>query len=281
MARLLAILVGLGFVFVAAVSFVTGLFTWFSAEEGEGSHAAYEHPRHFDFSFNGPFGQYNEQQLQRGFQVYKEVCSGCHSLNLVAFRNLHDLGYSEAEVRAIADQWAIQVPSVNPDTGEAATRKAIPSDHFPSPYPNETAARAANNNANPPDLSLIAKAREGGAAYIASLLTGYRQAPQGHEVPQGLHYNVYFSNLNIAMPPPLTADGQVTYADGTQPTRDQMAQDVAAFLTWSAEPNLERRHQMGIAVVLFLLGATVLAYFAYRNVWADRKVKKRKAQPVA
>ena len=276
MARLFAILVGLGFVFVAAVSLLTGLFTWFSAEEGEGSHAAYEHARDIDFSFNGPFGQFDERQLQRGFQVYKEVCAGCHSLNLVAFRNLHDLGYSEAEVRAIADQWPIQVPSVNPDTGEAATRKAVPADRFPSPYANETAARAANNNANPPDLSLMAKAREGGAAYIASLLTGYREAPHGHEIPQGLHYNSYFANLNIAMPPPITADGQVTYADGTPATRDQMAQDVAAFLMWTAEPNLEQRHKMGIAVVLFLLVATALAYMAYRNVWADRKVKKVK-----
>lgn len=279
MARLIAILIGLGFVFVAGVSFITGLFTWFTAEEGEGSHAAYEHARSIDFSFNGPFGNFDERQLQRGFQVYKEVCAGCHGINLVAFRNLADLGYSEAEVRAIADQWAIQVPSVNPDTGEAATRKAIPADAFPSPYPNEVAARAANNNANPPDLSLIAKAREGGAAYIASLLTGYREAPHGHEVPQGLHYNAYFPNLNIAMPPPITADGQVTYADGTQATRDQMAQDVAAFLMWTAEPNLEKRHQMGIAVVIFLLAATVLAYFAYKNVWADRKVKKGKPAP--
>lgn len=274
MARLIAILIGLGFVFVAGVSFITGLFTWFTAEEGASSHAAYEHPRSIGFTFNGPFGSYDERQLQRGFQVYKEVCAGCHSLNLVAFRNLADLGYSEAEVRAIADQWPIQVPSVNPDTGEAATRKAVPADRFPSPYANETAARAANNNANPPDLSLMAKARPNGAAYIASLLTGYREAPHGHEVPEGLHYNAYFPNLDIAMPAPITADGQVSYADGTQATRDQMAEDVAAFLMWTAEPNLEKRHQMGLAVVIFLLFATVLAYFAYRNVWADRKVKK-------
>ena len=151
----------------------------------------------------------------------------------------------------------------NPDTGEAATRKAIPSDRFPNPYANETAARAANNNALPPDLSLITKARHGGAAYVYSLLTGYADAatyrnekgealPAANRPGQGLHFNPYFANLNIAMPPPLTADGQVSYADGTAATRDQMAKDVSAFLVWTAEPKLERRHATGLAVVVFL-----------------------------
>ena len=292
MFRLLAILVGLGFVFVTAISFVTGLFTWWSAEETEGSHAAYEHPRHIDFSFNGPFGQFNEQQLQRGFQVYKEVCAACHGLSLVAFHDLAALGYNEDEVKAIADQWAIEVPSVNPETGEAATRKAIPSDKFPSPYANETAARAANNNALPPDLSLITKAREGGAAYTYSLLTGYADAaryrnehgealPAANRPGQGLHFNPYFANLNIAMPPPLTATGQVTYAEGgPAPTVDQMAKDVSAFLVWTAEPKLENRHKAGIAVVLFLLVATVLGYLAYQNVWRHAKRKVRVTGPL-
>jgi len=175
MVRFFGFLIGLGFVVVAAWSLLWGVIA--VADEGlphTVEHEFHAEPRDVAFSFDGPFGRFDRQQLQRGFQVYKEVCAACHGLNLVAFRNLQDLGYSEAEVRAIADQWQIQVPSVNPETGEAATRKAIPADRFPSPYPNETAARAANNNAMPPDLSLIVKAREGGAAYIYSLLTGYR-----------------------------------------------------------------------------------------------------------
>jgi ubiquinol-cytochrome c reductase cytochrome c1 subunit len=174
---------------------------------------------------------------------------------------------------------------VNPDTGEAATRKAIPSDYFPAPYPNETAARAANNNALPPDLSLIAKAREGGAAYVHSLLTGYQNQPAellrkfpASRTPAGLHYNPYFANLNLAMPPPLVSEGQVTYASGNpKPTVDQMATDVSAFLVWAAEPKLENRHRYGLATVIFLLFATVLGYLSYQNIWAEAK---RKVAPV-
>jgi len=280
MIRFIAILVGLGFVLVSAISFVTGFGTWMTAESQETPELKYHEHAHAPeggFSFAGPFGHWDRQQLQRGFQVYKEICAACHSMKYVAFRNLEDLGYSEPEVRAIADQWAIQVPSINPETGEPATRKALPSDNFPSPYPNAIAARAANNNAVPPDLSLIVKAREGGADYVYSLLMGYKkQAPADVEVPQGLYYNPYFHSIKIAMPEPITSDGQVQYQDGTQPTKDQMAKDVTAFLTWAAEPNLERRHSMGLAVLIFLIGATVLAYLAYRNVWAGRKVKKAK-----
>ncbi len=228
------------------------------------------------------------RQLQRGFQVYKEVCASCHGLNFVAFRDLHDLGYGEEEVKAIADQWQIQVPAVDPKTGEASTRKALPADRFPDPYPNEVAARAANNNALPPDLSLITKARHGGPAYVASLLTGYRDAaayrnkhgeplPADNRPGQGLYFNPWFANLNIAMPPPLTADGQVTYADGTNPTREQMAKDVSAFLAWTAEPKLENRKATGLAVLAFLLFATILAYMAYQNIWhggASRRVRE-------
>jgi ubiquinol-cytochrome c reductase cytochrome c1 subunit len=210
--------------------------------------------------------------------VYKEVCAACHGLNLVAFRNLADLGYSEAEVKAIADQWQIEVPSINPQTGEAATRKAVAADRFPNPYPNEVAARAANNNAFPPDLSLITKARHGGAEYIYSLLTGYRQPPANLPAAsrpgQGLYYNPWFPNLNIAMPPPITADGQVTYADGTNATVDQMAKDVSAFLNWTAEPTLENRHRTGIAVLIFLIVATALAYLSYRQIWATEKNRR-------
>ena len=281
MVRILGPIVGLGFVLVMLFSLGSGLSSYFS-EPPEATAAEEFHlePKPLSLQSEGPFGTFNRQQLQRGFQVYKEVCSACHSMNLVAFRDLEGLGYNEAEVKAIAAQWATEVPSINPDTGEAATRKAIPADHFPSPYPNETAARAGNNNALPPDLSLITKAREGGAAYVYSLLTGYRNQPTAllKEFPDaktlpGLHYNPYFANLNIAMPPPLASDGQVTYADGTKSTVDQMAKDVAAFLVWTAEPKLENRHRTGTAVMIFLIFATVLGYMAYQNIWASAKRK--------
>jgi ubiquinol-cytochrome c reductase cytochrome c1 subunit len=197
---------------------------------------------------------------------------------MVSFRNLKDLGYNEAEIKKIASDWKTQVPSINPDTGEAATRKALPSDTFPAPFPNEVAARAANNNALPPDLSLITKAREGGAAYVHALLTGYQNQPAellkkfpDAKTPEGLHYNPYFANLNIAMPPPLTSDGQVSYEDGTKPTVEQMSTDVAAFLVWTAEPSLERRHASGLAVVIFLLVASILGYLAYKQTWYEAK----------
>jgi ubiquinol-cytochrome c reductase cytochrome c1 subunit len=269
MVRILGFLVGLGFVGVAAWSLLWGVIAYVGdPPQKTAEQLHHEEARSIAYSFDGPFGRWDRQQLQRGFLVFQEVCSACHSLNLVAFRNLRDLGYTEAEVRAIADRWRIQVPSINPETGEPATRKAIPADHFPSPYANETAARAANNNALPPDLSLMAKAREGGAAYIESLLTGYHAAPAGVETPRGLHYNPYFANLNIAMPPPLTTDGQVTYGPGNPPaTRPQMAHDVAAFLMWTAEPGLERRHAIGLPAIIFLIFGTILAYLAYQNIW--------------
>jgi ubiquinol-cytochrome c reductase cytochrome c1 subunit len=279
MVRLIGALVGLGFILVLVVSLITGAAAFVSDPPEETvEHRFHEEPREVAFSFQGPFGTFDRRQLQRGFQVYKEVCAACHGLNLVAFRNLADLGYSEAEVKAIADQWQIEVPSINPETGEPATRKAIAADRFPNPYANEVAARAANNNAFPPDLSLITKARHGGAEYIYSLLTGYRRPPA--DLPaasrpgQGLYFNPYFPNLNIAMPPPITADGQVTYADGTNATTDQMAKDVSAFLAWTAEPTLENRHRTGIAVLIFLIFATALAYLSYRQIWATEKNRR-------
>jgi ubiquinol-cytochrome c reductase cytochrome c1 subunit len=251
------------------------------------SEVFHEHPKNLALQSDGPLGTFDKAQLQRGFQVYKEVCAACHSLGLVAFRDLHGLGYNEAEIKAIANQWQTEVPTLNPDTGEPATRKALPSDKFPSPYANETAARAANNNALPPDLSLITKAREGGAAYVYSLLTGYRNPPAEllKKFPDAkpgpnLHYNPYFANLNLAMPPPLTSEGQVTYADGTKSTVDQMARDVSAFLVWTAEPKLESRHAAGVSVAIFLLFASVLAYLAYRNIWAEAKRKVRVTGPL-
>jgi ubiquinol-cytochrome c reductase cytochrome c1 subunit len=293
MVRILGFLVGLGFVGVAAWSLLWGIVT--VLDEGlphTVEHEFHLEPRHASYTFEGPFGRYDHQQLQRGFQVYREVCAACHGLTQVAFRNLHDLGYTEAEVRAIADQWPVQVASINEQTGEASTRKALPADRFPPPYPNETAARAANNTALPPDLSLIVKARHHGAAYVESLLTGYDNPAtyrneEGHALPaanrpgQGLYFNPYFPNLNIAMPPPLTADGQVTYAPGNPaPTRQQMAHDVAAFLAWASEPNLESRHAAGWMVLAFLTFATILAWMAYKNVWATAKRAVRITGPL-
>ena len=286
MVRIIAFLVGLAFAGVLLLSLVFGAVSYFQEPpEATAEHEFHREPEPLALASDGPLGKFDKAQLQRGFQVYKEVCAACHGLSLVAFRDLHALGYEEPEIKAIANQWAIEVPSINPDTGEAATRKAIPADKFPSPYANETAARAANNNALPPDLSLITKARHGGAAYIHSLLTGYQAQPAEllKEFPdsktgQGLYYNPYFANLNIAMPPPITADGQVTYAPGNPaPTVDQMAKDVSAFLVWTAEPKLENRHSAGIAVLIFLLFGTVLTYLAYQNIWAEAK---RKVAPV-
>jgi ubiquinol-cytochrome c reductase cytochrome c1 subunit len=271
----LAPLVGLGFIAALFWGFIT---TPREAEVPSATHEFHRDPKPISFSFEGPLGRYDRQQLQRGFQVYKEVCSACHSMKYVAFRDLQEIGFSGPEVKAIANQWAVEIPSVNPETGEAATRKALPSDYFPSPYANETAARVSNNNALPPDLSLMAKAREGGARYIASLLSGYAEQPAellkkfpDAKTPEGLHYNPYFANLNIAMPPPLVAEGQVTYADGTSPTVTQMSDDVAAFLMWAAEPKLENRRRWGFVAIIYLLIATGLAYGAYRNIWRGVK----------
>lgn len=280
--------IGAVFAGVLLISLISGVATYVSNPPAplaaEEFHKAAK-PLHL--SSDGAFGKFDKRQLQRGFQVYSEVCSACHSLSLVSFRDLKGLGYDEAEIKKIASDWKTQVPSINPDTGEAATRKALPSDTFPPPFPNEVAARAANNNALPPDLSLITKAREGGASYVYSLLTGFQNQPAellkkfpDAKTPPNLHYNPYFANLNIAMPPPLTTNGQVTYADGTPATVDQMARDVAAFLVWTAEPNLEARHAAGVAVVIFLLIATILGYLAYHQIWDEAKRSVRVTGPL-
>jgi ubiquinol-cytochrome c reductase cytochrome c1 subunit len=279
MVRPLGILAGLGFVAILLWSVVVGAIAYVSEPPAPtAEHEFHKHPEPLQLASNGPLGRYDRQQLQRGFQVYKEVCAACHSLHQVSFRDLTQIGFSEPEVKAIANQWPIEVPSVNPETGEAATRKALAADKFPDPYANEVAARAANNNALPPDLSLMAKARHGGAAYIHALLVGYQDQPAellkqfpDSKTGPGLHYNPYFANLNIAMPPPLAADGQVTYADGTNATINQMSTDVSAFLLWAAEPKLENRHRAGVAVLIFLLIATTLGFLAYRNVWSGVK----------
>lgn len=281
MIRLFGILIGLGFTAAVVWAFGWGA----AAVVGQGylveptaEHEFHEHPREVSFKHDGPFGKWDLQQLQRGYQVYKEVCSACHSLKFVAMRDLAQLGYSEAEVKAEAANWT--VPGIDPNTGETNTRPGTPTDYFPSPFANDVAAAAANNNAIPPDLSLMAKARHDGAAYVYSLLTGYQEQPAellrefpDAETGTGLYYNPYFANLNIAMAPPLN-DGQVTYADGTPNTRDQMAKDVAAFLAWTAEPTMVKRKSVGWAVFGFLLFATVLAWLAKKQIWAPVKPKR-------
>jgi ubiquinol-cytochrome c reductase cytochrome c1 subunit len=281
MVRIGAILVGLfmaGWLLVSAGVTSYEMITEPAAETVE--HQFLRHPEKVAFKHDGPFGKYDNAQLQRGFKVYSEVCSACHSLNQIAFRNLEEIGYNEDEVKAIAK--AGTVPSINPETGEPATRPGLATDKLPSPYANETAARAANNNALPPDLSLITKARHNGPAYVYSLLTGYRDPktykneegkllPKANQPGQGLHFNPYFANLNIAMAPPLVSDGQVTFDDKTKSTKKQMAEDVSAFLTWAAEPKMNQRKTAGWAALIFLLIFTGLAWMSYRQIWADKK----------
>lgn len=282
MIRIIAMLVGLGFAAVALISFGFGAYTY--ATEEVAPHLPYEEPVDFDYSFDGPLGTWDIAQLQRGYKVYKEVCSACHSLKFVAMRSLSELGYSEAQVKAEAATW--QVPGIDPNTGEATMRPGVPTDQFPSPYPNAVAAAAANNNAIPPDLSLMTKARNDGTNYVASLLLGYQEPsaevlaehPEAAPGP-GLYHNVYFPNLNLAMAPPLMNAGQVTYDDGTEATLEQMSTDVAAFLTWTAEPTLVKRKQTGWPVLIFLLFATVLAYFSKKQIWSAIKPQQQSKNP--
>ncbi len=219
-----------------------------------------------DWSFDGPFGLFDRAQLQRGLQVYREVCAGCHSLKYVAFRNLADLGYTEDQIKAFAAEATI-VDGPD-DQGEMFEREGQPSDYFPSPFPNARAAAAANNGAVPPDLSLMAKARFGGPDYIFALLTGYEEPPADFAVMEGLNYNAYFPGHQIAMAQPLD-DGAVEYPDGTEASLDQEARDVAAFLMWTAEPKLETRKTAGIWVLMFFLFVTGVTYATKRRIWAD------------
>jgi ubiquinol-cytochrome c reductase cytochrome c1 subunit len=271
MIRLFSIAVGLFFTVALAWSFGNGAYlaaTEHSAETAE--HAFHKHPKEVHFASDGAFGKFDKQQLQRGFQVYKEVCATCHGLRLVAFRDLKALGYNDDEVKAIAAQ-APKTPTFDAKTGDRGERTSLPADRFPPVF--------YAGQGTPPDLSLITKARHDGGAYVYSLLTGYQKQPEellkkfpDAKTPDGLHYNPYFANLNLAMPAPLTSEGQVTYGPGNpKPTVDQMAKDVSAFLIWTAEPKLEKRKQTGWPVLGFLLFATILGYMAYRNVWADTK----------
>ena len=249
----------------------------------EGSHESPQPPR-VKWTFSGPLGHFDRGQLQRGFKVYKEVCSTCHGMKLVAFRNLEALGYSEAQVKAIATEYKTQ-DGPN-DQGEMFERDGRPADYFPTPWKNENAARAQFNGV-PPDFSVLAKARgyergfpwfitdmftqyqEHGVDYIHGVITGYKETPpQGFTLPDGTYYNEYFPGHALAMPPPLS-DKQVDYPDGSPTTVDQYAKDVATFMMWAAEPHLEARKRIGFQVMIFLLVLAGLLYFTKKKVWAD------------
>jgi ubiquinol-cytochrome c reductase cytochrome c1 subunit len=255
----------------------------------EGGH----HLKEPGFSFEGPFGTFDQGQLQRGYKVYREVCSACHSMNLMHFRTLGEKGgpfydphaANPAEnrfVKALAAE--VQVGDIDNETGEAIQRPGIAADAFPSPYPNKIAAAAGNGGAAPPDLSVMAKARHGGANYIYSILTGYNTPPAGLKMTSTQHYNAYMSgDLKpfmpdgaetppggfIAMPPPLASDGLVTYDDGTVATRDQMAKDVAAYIAWASEPHAVERKQAGLGVLAFLALFAGVTYVSYRRIWKN------------
>ncbi len=223
-------------------------------------------PPALDWSFDGLFGYFDRAEAQRGLQVYLEICATCHGLDYVAYRDLAGIGYDAEQIKAIA---ALDEVVDGPDAnGEMFTRPAVPADRFANPFPNVNAAAAANGGAPPPDLSLMAKARAGGADYIVALLVGYVDPPEDFELMDGLSYNAYFPGHQIAMPPPLYGD-DVDYADGTEATVARQARDVAAFLAWAAEPTLERRKHLGLKVLLFTLALTALFYAAKRKIWSD------------
>jgi ubiquinol-cytochrome c reductase cytochrome b/c1 subunit len=252
-------------------------------------------PPQLKWSFSGPFGKYDTAQLQRGFKIYKEVCSACHSIDMLSFRNLSDPGgpgYSEAQVEAIAADYKIKDLD---DKGEPIDRAGRPADHFPAPFANDLAAKAANGGTAPPDMSTLAKARsysrgfpwfvfdfftqyqEQGPDYIAALLKGFQPAPKGFTVPPGGNYNEYFPGHNIAMPPPLQ-NGQVTYDDGSPATLEQYSQDVAAFLMWVSEPHMVARKRIGFQVIVFLIVLAGLLYFTKKKVWYDLEKPREMAQ---
>ena len=219
------------------------------------------------WSFEGPFGTFDRAAAQRGFQVYEEVCSRCHSLNLMHYGDLTGIGYTEDQVKAIAS--TKQVTDGPNDQGEMFQRPGRPSDKFVAPFPNEQAARATLNGALPPDLSLITKALEGGPDRVYGILIGYRDPPPpGFKLGNGMYYNLYFSGHQIAMPPPL-AGSDVSYADGTKPTLEQESQDVVTFMAWAAEPTMEERKYTGTKVLIFLVFMTGLLFGAKRKIWAD------------
>ena len=268
------------------ILFAFALATSLSAAAVQTASAEDAPPRQ-KWSFAGPFGIYNQAQLQRGFQIYKEVCSTCHSIKLLAFRNLADPGgpdFTEAQAKTIAESF--QVTAGPNDQGQMFQRPGTLADRFPPPFPNDQAARAALGGKLPPDMSVLAKARaheggfpqfvidaftmyqEGGPDYIHGIITGYTDPPAGETLPPGGQYNKYFPGGAIGMPKPLS-DGQVKYTDGTPETVDQYGRDIAAFLMWAAEPTLNARKQIGFQVLIFLIVLSGLLYFSKKKVWRD------------
>ena len=221
---------------------------------------------HQQWSFEGVFGTYDQAAMQRGFQVYKQICSACHPVNHLYFRDLQALGYTPDQIKAIAASY--QVSDGPNDQGQMFQRPGRPSDPIPGPFPNEQAARTANGGALPPDLSMIVKAREGGPNYVFGILTGFKdKPPAGFQLVQGKYYNEVFPGHQISMPPPLS-DGAVTFADGTKATVPQMAHDVTTFLAWASEPSLDTRHRVGVRVFLFLIVGVGIFYAAKRKIWS-------------
>ena len=249
------------------------------------SNPAYSEEKNVDllkinWSFKGLLGTFDRSSLQRGYQVYQEVCSACHSIQYLSYRNLSEKGgpeFSEEEAKAIAAQFEV-LDGPNSE-GEMFTRSGRLSDKFVKPFPNVEAATAANGGAYPPDMSVLAKARKGGADYIYSLLLGYEDAPAGYELDDGVYYNKYMAGQKIKMLKPLS-DGAVEYSDGTQATEAQMAKDVTTFLTWAAEPHLEVRHKTGVRAILYLIVLIILVYFSMKKVWSriDSKDNLEKEQ---
>jgi len=244
------------------IIFLLNISTAF-AGSGSGQHLIYRH-----WPFEGMLGKFDKQSIQRGYQVYKEVCASCHSMNRVYFRNLVDIGFAEAEAKTIAAEYTV---TDGPDeVGDMFERPARLSDSFVAPFANENAARASNGGAFPPDLSLIVKARVNGANYLYSLLNGYVEPPAHMEIGDGMTYNKYFPGYQIAMPNPL-ADGQVEYIDGTASTVEQMSYDLVNFLQWTSEPEMEDRKHMGISVLIFLFISTIFFYIAKKRIWKNIK----------
>jgi len=250
------------FVKIFLIIFITGA-----------SNLAYSEENKVDFiknkwSFEGVFGTFDRASLQRGYQVYQEVCSGCHSVQHLSYRNLSEKGgpeFSHEEAKAIAAQF--EVTDGPNENGEMFTRPGRLSDKFVNPFPNEKAAASANGGAYPPDMSVLAKARKGGADYIYSLLMGYEETPAGYELDDGVYYNKYMPGHKIKMAEPIS-DGAVEYADGTETTKAQIAKDVTAFLVWAADPHLEARHKMGFKVFFYLIILLTLVYFSKQKVWS-------------
>ena len=248
------------FLAAAVVAALTGLSGVAQASEGG------EPLPEVHWSWNGIFGTFDRAALQRGFQIYNDVCSACHSLHLLSYRNLSEIGFDEEQIKQIAA--AATITDGPNDEGEMFERPGLPSDKFKSPFANPQAARAANNGALPPTRALTISDRSGGADYLHGILTGYSEPPADMKMAEGMNYNKFFPGHQIAMPQPLT-DGAVTYADGTEATLDQEARDVATFLAWAAEPETEHRKETGVGVLLFLVLLSAMMFATKKKIWSE------------